>query len=311
MKDISQNDLKNNIPLISRKDYKRIIKVKNYTLNHNEIAIIAGPCTVESKSQIMDIAKNIKDCGATMLRGGVFKPLTFPYGEPLGRPDAGAGLPEPDRLRILPKKELYQNAQRRLTYLKEAGEKYNLPVVSEILYADVIEMMSKYVDMFQVGYRHMFNMDLIEALSKSDKPILLKRHYGESLRSLLGVGEHFEARGKHDIIFCERGVTTPHTHNVESRAIIDIQAIPALKEYAPSVPVFVDPSHATFRRSYVAAVSRAAIAAGADGLLVEVHPEPEKAWVDPLNAINYKDFTKLFREIEKIAQALGKRLGGN
>ena len=126
--------------------------------------------------------------------------------------------------------------------MKEAGEKYGLPVVSEILYADSMEMMSEYVDMFQVGYRHMFNMDLIEALSKSDKPVLLKRHYGESLRSLLGVGEHFEARGKHDIAFCERGVVSAHTHNVESQAIIDIQAIPALKEYAPSVLLLLIPA---------------------------------------------------------------------
>lgn len=309
MKDISAGDIKNNIPLITRKDYKRTIKVKDYILGPDKITIAAGPCTIESKAQIMDIAKNIKDCGATMLRGGVFKPLTFPYGEPLARPDAESGLPEPDRFKILPKKELYRNAERRLAYLKEAGEKYDLPVISEILYADSWEMMSKYVDMFQIGYRQMFNMDLIEALSQSDKPILIKRHYGESLRSLLGVGEHFEARGKHDIVFCERGVVAPHTHNVESRAIIDIQAIPALKEYTPSVLVFVDPSHATFRRHYVAPVSRAAIAAGADGLLIEVHPEPEKAWIDPLNALDFKGFAKLMKEIEKIANVLGKRIG--
>jgi len=308
MKDISQNDKKNNIPLITRKDFQRVIKVKNIPVTKDRINIIAGPCTIESRAQIMDIAKNVKDAGATMLRGGIFKPLTFPYGEPLGRPDAGSGLPEPDRLRILPKKELYQNAEKRLAYLKEAGEKYGLPVVSEILYADSMEMMSKYVDMFQIGYRHMFNMDLIEAVSKSDKPVLLKRHYGESLRSLLGVGEHFEARGKHDIAFCERGIVSPHTHNIESRAIIDIQAIPALNEYSPSVPVFVDPSHATFRRHYVVAVSRAAIAAGADGLLIEVHNDPEKAWVDPLQALNYKDFAQLVKETESIAKIMGKSL---
>ncbi len=306
MKDISANDIKNNIPLVTRKDYKRVIKAGEYTFKPDKIAVIAGPCTVESKQQITDIARHIKDCGATMLRGGIFKPLTFPYGEPLGRPDAGSGQPEPDRLRILPKKELFKNAERRLAYMKEAGEKYGLPVVSEILYADSVGMMSKYVDMFQVGYRHMFNMDLIEALAACDKPVLIKRHYGESLRSLLGVGEHFEARGKHDIAFCERGVVVPHTHNVESRAVIDIQAIPALKEYAPTVPVLVDPSHATFKRSYVMPVARAAIAAGADGLLVEVHPDPEKAWVDPLQALNYKDCEKLIKEVAAIAKILGR-----
>lgn len=308
MKDISQSDIKNNIPLITRKDYQRVIKAGNCLITKDRVTIIAGPCTVESKNQIMDIARNIKDLGATMLRGGIFKPLTFPYGDPLAKPDAGSGLKDPDRLKLFSRKEIYKNAERRLGYLKEAGVKYDLPVVSEILYADSVEMMSKYVDMFQIGYRHMFNMDLIEALSDCSKPILLKRHYGESLRSLLGVGEHFEARGKHDIAFCERGVTTAHTHNVESRAIIDIQAIPALNEYAPTVPVFVDPSHATFRRHYVAPVARAAVAAGADGLLIEVHNEPEKAWVDPLQALGYKDFGTLVKEIEKISIILGKAL---
>lgn len=308
MKDISQNDLKNNIPLITRKDCKREINAGNVALSQDKITIIAGPCTVESRAQIMDIAKNIKDCGATMLRGGIFKPLTFPYGEPLAKPDADSKEIAPDRFKIFSKAEISKTAERRLSYLKEAGEKYGLPVVSEILYADSVKMMSQYVDMFQIGYRHMFNMDLIEALSKSDKPVLLKRHYGESLRSLLGVGEHFEARGKHDIAFCERGVVSAHTHNVESRAIIDIQAIPALKEYAPSVLLFVDPSHSTFRRDYVAPVSRAAIAAGADGLLIEVHPDPSNAWVDPLQALNYKDFAKLVQEIKAIAKILGKSL---
>ena len=309
MKDITPNDLKNNIPLISRRDFDRIIKVGDYILNKKKITVIAGPCTVESKNQIMDIAKHIKDCGATMLRGGVFKPLTFPYGEPLARPDSDSNLPEPDRFKILSKKELFQNAERRLGYLKEAGARYNLPVVSEILYSDSLTIMEKYIDMFQIGYRHMFNMDLIESLSKSKKPILLKRHYGESLRSLLGVAEHFEARGKHDIVFCERGVSVPHTHNPESRAIIDIQAIPALKEYAPTVPVLVDPSHATFKRSYVENISLAAIAGGADGLLVEVHPEPERAWVDPLNAIDYKAFEKLMKKISALAKVFDKDIG--
>lgn len=308
MKDISQNDIENNLPLITRKDYQREIKVKDVFLSPQKVAIIAGPCTVESKTQIMDIAKNIKDCGATMIRGGIFKPLTFPYGDPLGKADANSGGKDRDRKEILSKDELFQSAETRLGYLKEAGEKYNLPVVSEILYADSLSMMEKYVDMFQIGYRHMFNMDLIEALATTDKPVLLKRHYGESLRSLLGVGEHFEARGKHNIAFCERGVSVPHTHNVESRAIIDIQAIPALKEYAPTVPVFIDPSHATFKRSYVSAISKAAIAAGADGLLIEVHSDPENAWVDPLQALDYKACRKLLKEIRRIAEVLDREL---
>ncbi len=304
MKDISEKDIQNNLPLITRKDYTREVKVKGIKIGTNDLTIMAGPCTVESKTQIMETAKMIKDAGANMLRGGVFKPLTFPYGDPLGQPDADSGEPPRDRAKILNKKEIYLAAERRLSYLKEAGERYGLPVISEILYADSIALIEQYVDMFQIGYRHMFNMDLIEALSKTEKPVMIKRHYGESLRSLLGVAEHFEVRGKHNFVFCERGVSAAHTHNVESRAILDIQAIPALKEYAPSVPVIIDPSHATFKRSYVAAMSKAAIAAGADGLLIEVHPNPENAWVDPLQALGFNDFLRLMKEIEKIHKVI-------
>lgn len=304
MKDISQKDIQDNLPLVTRKDFKRKIRVKDVNIGGDKLTVMAGPCAIESKRQIFKVAKMVKDAGANMLRGGVFKPLTFPYGDPLGQPDADSGQPTQDRKKILSKTELFQAAEKRLAYLKEAGEKYGLPVISEILYADSLDLMYRYVDMFQIGYRHMFNMDLIEVLSKTDKPVMIKRHYGESLRSLLGVGEHFEARGKHNFVFCERGVAVAHTHNVESRSILDIQAIPALKEYAPSVPVIADPSHSTFKRDYVSVMSRAAIAAGADGLLIEVHPNPKKAWVDPLNALGFKEFKKLMKQIDAIAKVV-------
>jgi len=304
MKDISKQDIENNINLVTRKDFDREVKAGDVLIGGDNLAVMAGPCTVESRGQILDIASAVKDAGANMLRGGIFKPLTFPYGDPLGQPDAGSGGSPRDRKEILSKKELFQHAKRRLGYLKEAGVKYGLPVVSEIVYADSMDMMDEFVDMFQIGYRHMFNMDLIEALSKTGKPVLIKRHYGESLRSLFGVAEHFEARGKHNFAFCERGVTVPHTHNVESRSILDIQAIPAMKEYAPTVPVIIDPSHSTFKRSYVMPMSRAAIAAGADGLLIEVHPRPESAWVDPLQAIGFKDFERLMKDIQKIREVI-------
>lgn len=309
MKDISKHDIENNIPLVCRRDFQREVKAGDVVIGGDNLTIMAGPCTVESKEQILDTAKAVKDAGGHMMRGGIFKPLTFPYGDPLGQPDKDSGEPSGDRMRVLSKSEMFQAAERRLSYFKEAGEKFGLPIISEIMYADSLEIMSQYVDMFQIGYRHMFNMDLIEVLSRTDKPIMIKRHYGESLRSLLGVAEHFEARGKHNFVFCERGVVTPHTHNVESRAILDIQAIPALKEYAPSVPVIVDPSHSTFKRRYVAAMAKAAIAAGADGLLIEVHPDPERAWVDPLQALGVSDFTELMKQIEGIAGILGRTVG--
>jgi len=308
MKDISPQDIQNNIPLVSRKDFDRKVVAGNVEIGRSRIVVMAGPCSVEGKDQIMETAKAVKEMGATMLRGGIFKPLTFPYGDPLGKADRDSGGQDKDRTEIMPKKELFDRAERRLAYLKEAGEKYGLPIISEILYAETLPMMEKYVDMFQIGYRHMFNMDLIDVLSRTEKPIMIKRHYGESLRSLLGVAEHFEARGKHNFVFCERGVSVPHTHNPESRAILDIQAIPALKEYAPTVPVIIDPSHSTFKRDYVAPVMRAAIAAGADGILIEVHPTPESAWVDPLHGLSFEAFGKVMKEIEGIAKVLGRTL---
>lgn len=306
MKDISASDIKNNLPLITKEEETRLITAKDVVIGGEKLAIMAGPCAVESRPQIFEAAKAVRESGGHLLRGGVFKPLTFPYGDPLGQPDRDAEQKANDRMRVLSKQEAFQAAEKRFAYFKEAGEKYNLPIVSEVLYSDSVPMMSKYVDVFQVGYRHMFNVDLIDALCNTEKPVLIKRHYGESLRSLLGVGEHFEARGKHNIMFCERGVSVPHTHNTESRAILDIQAIPALKEYAPSVPVIADPSHSTFKRRYVIAMSRAAIAAGADGLLIDVHPTPETAWVDPLQALNYKDFLAMMREVEAIAKVLNR-----
>lgn len=308
MKDISANDLSNNISLSTRQDFDRQIKLGPHRVGGKDVIIIAGPCTVESRSQIFDTAARVKDAGAHALRGGIFKPLTFPYGDPIGQVDRDQEGESPDRRTIIPTKQLFDLAERRFEYFKEAGDNYGLPIVSEILYADSLEMMYPYVDMFQIGYRHMFNMDLIEALSKTDKPLLLKRHYGESLRSLLGVAEHFDARGKTNYAVCERGIVVPHTHNVDSRAILDIQAIPALKEYAPSIPVIADPSHSTFKRSYVSAMSRAAIAAGADGLLIEVHPTPEKAWVDPLQALDYDAFSELMKQLQGIAGIIGRSL---
>lgn len=308
MKDVSQKDRELNLPLSTRAGEKPRLQIGNSTWEPGTVAMIGGPCTVESRAQVLEIASAVKDAGGFMLRGGIFKPLTFPYGDPLARPDRGESEEGYDRSKLLAKSDMLATAERRLGYLKEAGERTGLPVVSEILYADTVDLMSPYVDMFQVGYRHMFNMDMIEALARSGKPILLKRHYGESLRSLLGVVEHFFVRGKTNLAVCERGVATSHTHNTHSRAIFDIQVIPAIAEQAPTVPIFADPSHSTFTRSFVAPISLAAVAAGADGLLIDVHGDPETAWVDPLQALNYKAFAKLVRDAEKVAAVIGKRL---
>lgn len=308
MKDVSPNDIKVNFPLTCRKDFERKVVAGGVTIGGEDLTIMAGPCTVESRTQMFEIAEAVSKAGATVMRGGVFKPLTFPYGDPLAQPDSDAGLPGVDRSVVLDKKDQLKAGEKRLAYFKEAADKFGLAVISEILYADTVEMMEDYVDMFQIGYRHMFNMDLIDALAKTEKPLMIKRHYGESLRSLFGVSEHFEARGKTNYVFCERGIVAPHTHNVESRAILDIQAIPAINEFAPTVPVIIDPSHSTFKRMYVAAMSRAAIAAGADGLLIEVHPQPEDAWVDPLQALGFEAFDELMGQMASMAPIVGRKL---
>jgi 3-deoxy-7-phosphoheptulonate synthase len=302
MKDISDEDRKNNLPLVCRPGERRRIHVGGKVLGGPEVMVIAGPCTVESRGSMLEIAHAAAEAGANGLRGGVFKPLTFPYGDPLGQPDRDDPTPGRDRSDVLPLADLLPTAERRLGFMKEAGERYGLPVVTEVLYASTVSMMEDYVDMWQVGYRHMFNMDLVEALAGSSKPILLKRHYGESLRSLLGVAEHLAARGHRDVALCERGITSNHTHRVASRSIMDIQAIPALNEYAPTVPVVADPSKATFHRDYVPQMTLAAVAAGADGILVEIHDRPEQAWVDPLNSLSFDRFAALMNDVRALQE---------
>jgi len=308
MKDISEKDRENNLPLVTRREgVKEVYIGKTLVTRGGQPIVIAGPCTIESRTQINEIAQAVKEAGADMLRGGVFKPLTFPYGDPLCKPDTDTEAytrGEFNAREVLPIAERIKRAEVRFAYFKEAADKYGLPIVSEITNAPAVSMMERYVDAFQIGYRHMFNMDLIEALSQTTKPLILKRHAGQSLRDLLGVCEHFEARGKTNYAVCERGVIAPSTHDPNARFISDIQAIPALHEYAPTVPVFFDPSHATFNRSYVMPMARAAVAAGADGLLIETHPDPEKAWVDPLQALNFSDLRRLVDQVKEISRIL-------
>lgn len=306
MKDISEKDIQQNLPLACKQGGKTPVPVGDMAIGGNQIIVMAGPCTIESRDQIFSIAAAVKRAGAHILRGGVFKPLTFPYGDPLLFSDAGTQRQSLPRSYILSPEEMMNRAEVRYQYFAEAGRTFHLPIVSEVTFADAVTMMEPYVDMFQIGYRHMFNMDLIHRLSKTTKPLLLKRHYGESIRSVLGVVEHFYARGKTNLIICERGISVPHTHNTVSRAVLDIQGIIALNEYAPTIPVIADPSHSTFKRSYIQAISRAAVAAGADGILIDVHPTPESAWVDPLQALDFHDFTQLMSELDRISSAIGR-----
>lgn len=287
MKDISDSDLKERIPLAAKKEegHRSTVRVGEVVIGGDRLVIIAGPCAVESENQVFEIAQRVKAAGAAILRGGAYKPLTFPYRS----------------------ESFFELREVGLKYLAKAGKAAGLPVVTEVMDARLVETVAEHADILQIGARNMQNFPLLEEVAKTKKPVLLKRHFGCSLRDWLGAAEYILHGGNPNVILCERGVVAPHTHAVTSRFIVDIQAIPAVNEYS-HLPVIVDPSHSTFKRKYVAPVARAAIAAGADGIIIDVHPVPEKAAVDPLQALSYDSFNALMRELRGIAQVVGRSL---
>ena len=287
MKDVSDNDIKNNFPLAAAKHegHKSVVKLGNAEVGGDRLAVFAGPCAVENEAQVMDIARAVKKAGATALRGGAYKPLTFPY-----RSD-----------------KMFELGEQGLRFLRQAGDETGLPVCTEVVDVRLVDQVAKYADVLQVGARNMQNFPLLQEVGKTGKPVLLKRHFGAGLRDWLGAAEYILHTGNERVILCERGVVAPHTHAVTSRFIVDLQVIPAVREYS-HLPVIVDPSHATFRRRYVAPIARAGIAVGADGIIIDVHPTPEQAAVDPLQALDYEAFGKLMGELRAIGNAVGRRL---
>lgn len=285
MKDITETDLATNLRLVARRagHHRSVVRVGSVEFGGDQIVVIAGPCAVESRDQVVEIADHVKRAGASMLRGGAFKPLTFPYRN----------------------ERMYELRERGLAYLREAGRCANLPVVSEVVDVRLVGLVAEYVDMIQVGSRSMQNFPLLEEVAKTGKPVLLKRHYGASLRDWLGAAEYLLYHGNPHVVLCERGIVVPHTHQPSSRFVVDLQVIPAVREYS-HLPVIVDPSHATFRREYVASIARGALAVGADGVMVDVHPVPEQAAVDPLQALNYDAFSRLMEQLQAIAAAVGR-----
>jgi 3-deoxy-7-phosphoheptulonate synthase len=287
VKDISPQDLANNLKLVARRDdaHRTMVRVGGRAIGGEAFTVIAGPCAVESREQVLEIAERVKAAGAHLLRGGAFKPLTFPYRN----------------------ERMFELGEEGLRYLREAGDRAGLPVVTEVMDPRLVKMVAGYADMLQIGARNMQNFPLLEAAAKTGKPVLLKRHFGASLRDWLGAAEYLLYHGNPHVVLCERGITAPHTHAPASRFIVDLQVVPAAQEHT-HLPVLVDPSHATFRRRYVAPVARAALAVGADGILVDVHPHPEQAAVDPLQALDYEAFGALMRQLERIAPAVERRL---
>ena len=244
-----------------------------------QIIMMAGPCSVESRDQLFTVAERVAKSGAKALRGGAFKPRTSPYSF------QGLGL-------------------EALKLLREAGDKFGLLVISEVMEISQIELMLPYVDIFQVGARNMQNFNLLRELGKVRKPVLLKRGIAATLEELLLSAEYIMAGGNYEVILCERGIRTFETY---TRNTLDISAIPIIKKLS-HLPMTADPSHGTGRRDKVAPMARAAVAAGCDALLIEVHHDPEKALSDGAQSLFPEQFEQLMGELRMIAPAVGRTI---
>ena len=252
---------------------------KGVAIGGSEVVVAAGPCAVESEAQINDVAKRVARAGAKMLRGGAFKPRSSPYSfQGLGR--------------------------EGLELLRAAGNANNLAVVSEVMDPSQLEEMLPYVDVLQVGARNMQNYHLLRALGEVDRPVLLKRGLSATIEELLLSAEYIMSGGNYRVILCERGIRTFETY---TRNTLDIAAIPVIKQLS-HLPIIADPSHGTGRRDKVSAMARAAVAAGADGLIIEVHPDPERALSDGAQSLYPDQFAQLMAEIRIIAPAVGRRV---
>lgn len=281
-KDVTSEDLKTKIPLVH--NYQpNTINICGVKFGGKKIPVMAGPNMVESEDLIVKTAMAVKKAGASFLRGGAFKPLSFPYRS----------------------KKYNESGVNGLNWLNTAKKEAGIPVITEIMESKYLDLMVDVADIMQIGSRNMQNYPLIQDVASTKKPIMLKRHYGASLRDWLGAAEYAILGGCKHIILCERGMSVPHTHRSSSRYLLDLQVIPAIKEIT-AIPVASDPSHATFWRNWVPPMSLASIASGADSIMLEVHPDPDNAAVDPLQPIDFKSFNKLMREMNKVANALGK-----
>src|SRR5262245_34782878 len=247
----------------------------------SEVVLMAGPCTIESEEQVEAIAPLVRAAGARIMRGGAFKPRTSPY--------AFQGMGE-----------------KGLRLLRDAATRHGLLVVSEVMDRTQIDMMSEYVDLLQVGARNMQNFDLLKDLGKARRPVLLKRGLSATIEELLLAAEYILAGGNTQVVLCERGI---RTFERATRNTLDISAIPVTKSLS-HLPIVVDPSHATGIRDKVAPVARAAVAAGGDGLLIEVHHQPERALCDGAQSLLPDQLLKLSTEIKVIAEVIGRRFPG-
>ena len=245
-----------------------------------EIVIMAGPCSVESRQQIIETAHAVKEAGARILRGGAFKPRTSPYDF------QGWGL-------------------RGLEYLAEAREITGLPIITEVMTVETVPMLVEYADILQIGARNMQNYGLLHAVGKVQKPVMLKRGISGTIKELLMCAEYIVSNGNYNVLLCERGI---RTYETATRNTFDLNAVPVLKQ-SSHLPVVADPSHGTGLRELVPAMSKAAVAAGADALILEVHPDPDKAVSDGRQSLTPEAFMDLMHDLRRVAVAVDRYIG--
>jgi len=256
-----------------------IVDCGGVKIGGERIIVIAGPCAVESETQLMQAATAVKKSGASVLRGGAFKPRTSPFS--------------------------FQGMQKKgLELLAKAREEFGMPVVTEVVDPHDVELVSSYADMLQIGSRNMQNFALLTNAGKSHRPVVLKRGFSCTITEWLTAADYLLAGENNKVILCERGI---RTFEDSIRFSMDISAVPVLKK-SSHLPVIVDPSHAAGHYSLVPAIAKAAIAAGADGLLIEVHPNPKEALVDGLQSLSLSDFARLMEELRTIARAIGRHI---
>jgi 3-deoxy-7-phosphoheptulonate synthase len=273
--------IKETYKLASRsfKGQDMIIDVNGVNIGGEEVVMMAGPCSVESREQIVETAEAVQKAGAKFLRGGAFKPRTSPYGF--------QGLGE-----------------QALKWMKEAKEITGLNLITEVTSEEVLDLVEQYVDIIQIGARNVQNFKLLRAVGKTNKPILLKRGMATTIDEWLNSAEYIMNEGNHKVILCERGIRTFET---ATRNTLDISAVPVLKRLT-HLPVIIDPSHAAGKSYYVGALSKAGIAAGADGVIIEVHPNPKEALSDAAQQLTFDEFDKLSSELKNITLAVGRKM---
>ena len=259
-----------------------VIQVGDVTIGGNDLVVMAGPCSVEGREHLLEVAHACKEAGAHILRGGAYKPRSSPY--------SFQGLGE-----------------EGLRYLAEAREATGMPIITEVMDPSLVPLVCEYADILQIGARNMQNYTLLNEVGKSGHPVLLKRSFSGTIVEWLMAAEYILSHGNNNVMLCERGIRANET---ETRNTFDISAIPVIKQLS-HLPIIADPSHAVGKWEYVGSMSKAAVAAGADGVILEVHPQPDQAWSDGRQSLKPEKFAKLVTDMKTIATAVGRNIPDN